>query len=252
MREISPIPEDIEFEANGSVASNDQSLRILVDELKEVITAERPGERGLTASVRDLVKALGVRSSEPVGGGPKLRLGVFVDTANVSDRDPDDPIRIDFTKLLDHVTADRRLIHARAYCPIYADFAGRLEHQRSVAPVWGKGYDVVTKPIKVFSDGTRKADLDIVLVMDIIRRVPTMDVVALVSGDGDYVPMVDFLREHGLRVETYSFADAISEELRVSANDWIDLSAAKRLHVRSSGARRTSSRTGRPRVAVKS
>ena len=74
MREISPIPEDIEFEANGSVASNDQSLRILVDELKEVITAERPGERGLTASVRDLVKALGVRSSEPVGGGPKLRL----------------------------------------------------------------------------------------------------------------------------------------------------------------------------------
>ena len=88
--------------------------------------------------------------------------------------------------------------------------------------------------------------------MDVIRRVPTMDVVALVSGDGDYVPMVDFLREHGLRVETYSFADAISEELRVSANDWIDLSAAKRLHVRSSGARRTSSRTGRPRVAVKS
>ena len=58
--------------------------------------------------------------------------------------------------------------------------------------------------------------------MDVIRRVPTMDVVALVSGDGDYVPMVDFLREHGLRVETYSFADGISEELRVSANDWID------------------------------
>lgn len=252
MREISPIPENIELEMNGSGPSDDQSFRFFVDELKEVIAAERPGERGLTASVRELTNALGGRRSDPVGGGPKLRLGVFVDTANVSDRDPDDPIRIDFAKLLEHVTADRRLIHARAYCPIYADFAGRLEHQRSVTPVWGKGYDVVTKPIKVFSDGTRKADLDIVLVMDVIRRVPTMDVVALVSGDGDYVPMVDFLREHGLRVETYSFADAISEELRVSANDWIDLSAAKRLHVRSSSTRPASSRAGRSRAAVKS
>lgn len=252
MRHISPIPENIAADANETGSSEEQDLRTLVEELKQAIAAERPGERELVASIRELGRVAGA-NGEQVGdassNGPKLRLGVFVDTANVSDRDPDDPIRIDFSKLLDYVTADRRLIHARAYCPIYADFAGRLEHQRSVAPVWGLGYDIVTKPIKVFADGTRKADLDIVLVMDVIRRVPTMDVVALVSGDGDYVPMVDFLSEHGLRVETYSFADAISEDLRIAANDWIDLSASKALHVRSSRARRPASRSSRSREA---
>ena len=246
VRQISPIPENISADVNGTGHSDDQELRVLVEELKQAVTAERPGERELVASIKELGRISSANGDQAgAGNGPKLRLGVFVDTANVSDRDPDDPIRIDFSKLLNHVTADRRLIHARAYCPIYADFAGRLEHQRSVAPVWGLGYDVVTKPIKVFSDGTRKADLDIVLVMDVIRRVPTMDVVALVSGDGDYVPMVDFLREHGLRVETYSFSDAISEDLRVAANDWTDLSASKALHVRKSRARRPASRASR-------
>ena len=245
MRRISAIPEDIELDMGESAAPDGQDLRMLLDELKDVIKAERPGERALVSSARELTRMAGALSGQAAAttSGPKLRLGVFVDTANVSDRDPDDPIRIDFKKLLDQVTADRRLIHARAYCPIYADFAGRLEHQRSVAPVWDKGYDIVTKSIKVFADGTRKADLDIVLVMDVIRRLPTMDVVALVSGDGDYVPMVDYLREHGLRVETYSFADAISEDLRVAANAWYDLSSATGLHVHATNGARVRSRT---------
>ena len=241
MRRVSAIPEDIELDMGDEVSSDGQDLRMLVDELKDAISKERPGERALANSARELTRMAGAMRNQTAtaGAGTDLRLGVFVDTANVTDRDPDDPIRIDFKKLLDEVTADRRLIHARAYCPIYADFSGRLEHQRSVAPVWEKGYDIVTKSIKVFADGTRKADLDIVLVMDVIRRLPTMDVVALVSGDGDYVPMVDYLREHGLRVEAYSFADAMSEDLRVAANDWFDLSTATSLHANSSnGARR--------------
>ncbi len=245
MRRISPIPEDIDLDMGDAASPDGQDLRMLVDELKDAMAAERPVERALVASARELTRVAGGfrERAASANAGPKLRLGVFVDTANVSDRDPDDPIRIDFKKLLDEVTADRRLIHARAYCPIYADFAGRLEHQRSVAPVWNNGYDIVTKSIKVFADGTRKADLDIVLVMDVIRRLPTMDVVALVSGDGDYVPMVDYLREHGLRVETYSFADAISEDLRVAANAWNDLSSATSLHVNSKNGARTPKRT---------
>jgi uncharacterized LabA/DUF88 family protein len=248
MRRVSAIPEDIDLDMGDSAPPDGQDLRMLVDELKDVMAAERPGERALVNSARELTRMAGALSeqSATAHSGPKLRLGVFVDTANVSDRDPDDPIRLDFKKLLDEVTADRRLIHARAYCPIYADFAGRLEHQRSVAPVWDKGYDIVTKSIKVFADGTRKADLDIVLVMDVIRRLPTMDVVALVSGDGDYVPMVDYLREHGLRVEAYSFSDAISEDLRVAANHWSDLSSARSLHVNSKNGTR-----GSKRVAVR-
>ncbi len=246
MRRISPIPEDVVIDMDGSAPADASDLRMLVDELKDVLAAERPGERDMLSSMRDVARALGEHGGHAAKDlGPKLRLGVFVDTANVSDRDPDEPIRIDFGRLLAEVTNDRRLIHARAYCPIYADFTGRREHQRSVAPVHNKGYDIVTKPIKVFADGTRKADLDIVLVMDVIRRLPTMDVVALVSGDGDYVPMVDYLREHGLRVEVYSFGDAISEDLRVAADDWVNLSAATSLHVGSNGSARSAARSSK-------
>ena len=235
MRRLSPIPEDVELDAQKGGVEAADDVRTVLDELKDALSSPRPFEKDMADAVKSLAKlaASGGSTNGHSRGAPQLRLGVFVDTANLTDRDPEDPIRVDFAKLLIHSTADRRLVHARAYCPIYADHGGRLEHQRSVIPVWGKGYDIVTKPIKVFADGTRKADLDLVLVIDVIRRLPTMDVVALMSGDGDYVPMVDYLRERGLRVEVYSFADAISEELRLAADQWIDVSGMPSLHLRS-------------------
>ncbi|MDE2767851.1 MAG: hypothetical protein OXI70_07150, partial [Chloroflexota bacterium] len=122
MRRVSAIPEDIELDMGDEVSSDGQDLRMLVDELKDAISKERPGERALANSARELTRMAGAMRNQTAtaGAGTDLRLGVFVDTANVTDRDPDDPIRIDFKKLLDEVTADRRLIHARAYCPIYA------------------------------------------------------------------------------------------------------------------------------------
>ncbi|MBM4436127.1 MAG: NYN domain-containing protein [Actinobacteria bacterium] len=228
------MPENVDLESTPGSADTPDDLRTVLDEIKASLTGPRPFEKDMAEAVKTLSRiasSVGASNGHS-SGGPKLRLGIFVDTANLTDRDPEDPIRLDFAKLREHVTADRRLIHARAYCPVYADHGGRTEHQRSVALVWGKGYDIVTKPIKVFADGTRKADLDIVLVMDVIRRLPTMDVAALMSGDGDYVPMVEFLRERGLRVEVYSFADAISEDLRLAADEWIDVSAMKALHLK--------------------
>ena len=246
MKRLSPIPENFkpDPESDGQVAEDD--LRALLDALKDAVSAPRAGERDLAAAAKALVQAAGALHT-PNGAsdyGPRLRLGVFLDTANLTDRGSDDPIRVDFAKLLAHVSEGRRIVHARAYCPIYADFNGRLEHQRSVAPVWDMGYDIVTKPIKVFSDGTRKADLDLVLVVDVIRRLPTMEVVALMSGDGDYVPMVEYLREHGVRVEVYSFADAIAEELRLAANAWHDISALKSVHVGAAPAKASRGRAG--------
>ena len=71
-----------------------------------------------------------------------------------------------------------------------------------------------------------------------------MEVVALMSGDGDYVPMVEYLREHGVRVEVYSFADAIAEELRLAANAWHDISALKSVHVGAAPAKASRGRAG--------
>lgn len=239
MKRLSPIPETFGNEPESKGNANEDDLRVLMDELKDALATPRSAERDLAAAAKALAQAAG--SFQSTNGssdyGPKLRLGVFLDTANLTDRGSDDPVRVDFAKLLAHVSEGRRIVHARAYCPIYGDFNGRLENQRSVTPVWDMGYDIVTKPIKVFADGTRKADLDLFLVVDAIRRMPTMDVVALMSGDGDYVPMVDYLREHGVRVEVYSFADAIAAELRLAANAWFDITSLKTVHARNTPAK---------------
>lgn len=239
MKRLSPVPEAYDHEPETPGKASEDDLRVVLDELKDALAAPRSVEQELAAAATKLAQAAGglQGTNGSSNYGPKLRLGVFLDTANLTVRGSDDPIRVDFAKLLAHVSDGRRIVHARAYCPIYADFNGRLEHQRSVETVWDMGYDIVTKPIKVFADGTRKADLDLVLVVDVIRRLPTMDVVVLMSGDGDYVPMVEYLREHGVRVEVYSFADAISEELRLAANVWFDITKLKTVHMRNTATK---------------
>jgi uncharacterized LabA/DUF88 family protein len=57
-----------------------------------------------------------------------------------------------------------------------------------------------------------------------------MDVLVLVSGDGDYVPLVDYVREKGVRVEVYSFVESLAKELRIAADQWYDLHSLKSVH----------------------
>jgi len=162
-----------------------------------------------------------------------LRLGIFVDSANISDRANKNPTIIDYGALRETIVGDRRLVHARAYCAIYDDYGVPIEKQRTVEPVWGKGFDIVTKPVKVFADGSRKADLDLTLTVDVIRRMESMDVLALVSGDGDFVPLVDYVREKGIRVEVYSFIESMAMELQRAADVDHDLHKMTKVHSKS-------------------
>lgn len=243
MKRLKPIPEG--FESGRPTANDGQGtdLASLVQELKQVLQQPRSTERELLKAISGLRDILGSRpnGANARGGsasGPPLRLGVFADTANLTDRVSKDPTVLDYQKLLRQTIGDRRLVHARAYCPIYSDYGGRLEEQRSVAPVWGTGFDIVTKPVKVFADGTRKADLDLVLAMDVIRRLDTMDVMALMSGDGDFVPLVELVREKGVRVELYCFVESLAQELRLAANAFFDLHELKEVHAAKAAAAR--------------
>ena len=63
-----------------------------------------------------------------------------------------------------------------------------------------------------------------------MRRIETIDVLVLVSGDGDYVPLVDYVREKGVRVEVYSFVESLAKELRIAADQWYDIHTLKEVH----------------------
>jgi uncharacterized LabA/DUF88 family protein len=81
----------------------------------------------------------------------------------------------------------------------------------------------VTKPWKRFADGGMKANFDIELAVDILTMSDRLDVVVLLSGDGDFRRVVELVESKGVRVEVVSFAASTAMELRSVADAYIDL-----------------------------
>jgi uncharacterized LabA/DUF88 family protein len=151
------------------------------------------------------------------------RVGVFVDVANLLYSARTLRMGIDFGKLLDFLRGNRRLVRAHAYCPTSPQPG---DEQMFLQAVKGLGYRITTKNYKTFSSGAKKADLDLDLCMDVVRLVDghSVDCVVLVSGDSDFMPMLDYCSDHGVRVEVAAFDEAMSATLRQGCDLFINLS----------------------------
>ncbi len=151
------------------------------------------------------------------------RVGVFVDVANLLYSARTLRIAVDFGKLLDFLRGNRRLVRAHAYCPTSPQ-AG--DEQMFLQAVKGLGYRITTKNYKTFSSGAKKADLDLDLCIDVVRLVDgkAVDCIVLVSGDSDFMPMLDYCSDHGVRVEVAAFDEAMSATLRQSCDLFVNLS----------------------------
>ena len=151
------------------------------------------------------------------------RVGVFVDVANVVYSARSLRTTVDFGHLLDFLRANRRLARAQAYAP--TDPMPGAE-QQFLSAVRGLGYRITTKNYKTFANGAKKADLDLDLCMDIVRIVDAraVDTIVLVSGDSDFLPLLDYCSDHGVRVEVAAFDDAASMILRQSCDLFVNLS----------------------------
>lgn len=154
---------------------------------------------------------------------PPPRVGVFVDSANIELACDRLKTRFDWKKILDMLTRDRQLVRAIAYSPVHDDPGVSIETQRFVEPFLGKGYKVFTKPLKRFQDNTIKANVDIELALDVMEMIDRLDVVCLVSGDGDFQRLVEVVQTKGVQVEVVAVGASTASQLRHAADHYIDL-----------------------------
>jgi len=157
------------------------------------------------------------------------RVGVFVDVANLVYSARSLRIEMDFGRLLNFLHGNRRLIRAHAYAPTSPDGI----EQSFLPAVKGLGYRITTKNYKTFASGAKKADLDLDMCMDVVRLVEAgaLDTVVLVSGDSDFLPLLEYCSDHGVRVEVAAFDDSAALILRQSCDLFINLSLLDEIRV---------------------
>lgn len=127
--------------------------------------------------------------------------------------------KLNFTKLLQTVARDRPLVRAIAYIVQTPE----IDQSNFVAMLRSNGYEIRSKDLKLRPDGSAKGDWDMGLALDALAMSERLDVVAIVSGDGDFVDLVNFLKARGVRVEVYSFAYSTAEELRGAATEYFQM-----------------------------
>lgn len=147
------------------------------------------------------------------------RIAVFLDFANI---EAAAQCRIDYGSLRQYLGEGRHIIECFAYVPIDPRYPqgrdGMIHHLQQ------SGWMVHTKMGKLAGD-TYKANVDVEMTIDIIRCSEVMrpDILVLCSGDGDFLPLIRYLRQRGVRIETASFQRAASRETKAEANGFIDL-----------------------------
>ena len=149
------------------------------------------------------------------------RVGVFVDVQNLyySAKNIYNS-KINFKELLKIAVSGRELIRALAYV-IKADLLAEKSFFEALEQI---GYEIKSKDLQIFFGGFKKGDWDVGIAMDAIELGPKIDTAVLISGDGDFLPLVEHLqRAVGCRVEVIAFGKSASSKLKEAADSFVDL-----------------------------
>lgn len=149
------------------------------------------------------------------------RVGIFIDAQNLYHCAKNlYRKKVNFPEVVKQALGDRQLIRARAY--VITSETG--EESNFFEALTKNGIEIKTKDIQVFAGGAKKADWDVGLAVDAISLAPKLDTVIIISGDGDFVPLVEYLKvKEGCQVEVISFGKATSHRLIEAADDFMDL-----------------------------
>lgn len=129
--------------------------------------------------------------------------------------------RINFKELLIAATQGRQLVRANAYV-IRTDIYQK--EQEFFDALNKSGFDIKEKDLQIFAGGQKKGDWDVGIAMDMIRQAQKCDAIVLMSGDGDYIPVVNYVQQtFGVTVEVMSFGRSSSKALLEEADEFVDI-----------------------------
>jgi len=152
--------------------------------------------------------------------GHRGRVAVFIDGNNLFHAARFHTIDIDYNKLLRVLLGDGRLLRAFFYTGVVA---GAERQQGFLLWMRRNGFRVVQKELKTFYDGTRKANLDVEIAVDMLSLAGQYDTAVLVSGDEDFVYAINAVAYKGCRVEVAGFRSNTAPRLIDVADFFIDL-----------------------------
>ena len=148
------------------------------------------------------------------------RVAIFIDTQNLYHSAKNIyRSKVNFDAVVKKTLGDRRLVRAISY--VVTTESGE---EQSFFEALGKiGIEVKTKDLQIFFGGAKKADWDVGMAIDAIKLSQKVDVIIIATGDGDFVPLVEYVKSQGCQVECVAFGKSSSSRLRECVDDFIDM-----------------------------
>ncbi len=154
---------------------------------------------------------------------PGQRVAILIDVQNLyhSAKNLYGGGRTNFGEILKLGVSDRILIRALAY--VVKTKTG--EEKPFFEALKQLGIETRVKKLQEFYGGMKKADWDVGIAVDAIRVSPGVDTIVLASGDGDFLQLIEYLKNQGKRVEVIAFGKSASSKLKKAADEFIDMGA---------------------------
>lgn len=136
--------------------------------------------------------------------------------------------KVNFKRVLEDAIGQRKHIRAIAYGIRTIE----RQEEKFFEALEKHGYEVKTKDLQIFPGGVKKGDWDVGISVDAIKLSKSLDAIVLVSGDGDYIPLVEYIQNTtGCRVEGMAFLESTSNKLVEKFDDFTNLSANKKKYL---------------------
>lgn len=152
---------------------------------------------------------------------PSQRVAVFIDTQNMYHSAKHlYGSRVNFPALVETAVGNRELVRAIAY--VAKSKTG--EETAFFEALTSNGIELKVKDVQEFASGEKKADWDVGMAVDAMAISPRVDVIILVTGDGDFLPLVTYLQANGIVCEAVAFGSSTNTQLREAVDAFVDLS----------------------------